>query len=136
MAKEVSIIVPVYNVEKYLRTCLDSILHQTFQDFELILVDDGSTDLSGHICEEYAAKHDCIIVQHKKNAGPNAARIDGIKLAEGKFITFIDSDDWIEPKHIELLVNSLKEKNADIVQCDYFINNDNKQTYIKNREEC
>ena len=132
MAKEVSIIVPVFNVEQYLRTCLDSILHQTFQDFELILVDDGSTDLSGHICDEYAAKHDCIIVQHKKNAGPNAARINGIKLAEGKFITFIDSDDWIESKHIELLVNSLKEKNADIVQCDYFINNDNKQTYIKN----
>ena len=132
MAKEVSIIVPVYNVEKYLRTCLDSILRQTFQDFELILIDDGSTDQSGRICDEYAAQHDCMIVLHKKNAGPNAARIDGIKLAKGTFITFIDSDDWIEPNHIELLVNSLKEKNADIVQCDYFINQDDKQTYVKN----
>jgi len=132
MAKEVSIIVPVYNVEKYLRTCLDSILRQTFQDFELILIDDGSTDQSGLICDEYAAQHDCMIVLHKKNAGPNAARIDGIKLAKGTFITFVDSDDWIEPKHIELLVNSLKEKNADIVQCDYFINQDDKQTYVKN----
>lgn len=132
MAKEVSIIVPVYNVEKYLRTCLDSILRQTFQDFELILIDDGSTDQSGQICDEYAAQHDCMIVLHKKNAGPNAARIDGIKLAKGTFITFIDSDDWIEPNHIELLVNSLKEKNADIVQCDYFINQDDKQTYVKN----
>lgn len=132
MAKEVSIIVPVYNVEQYLRTCLDSILHQTFQDFELILVDDGSTDQSGYICDEYAINHNCIIVRHKKNAGPNAARIDGIKLAEGQFITFIDSDDWIEPQHIEQLVNSLKEKNADIVQCDYYINKDNEQTYVKN----
>lgn len=132
MPKEVSIIVPVYNVEQYLRTCLDSILHQTLQDFELILVDDGSTDLSGHICDEYAAKHNCIIVRHKKNAGPNAARIDGIKLAEGQFITFIDSDDWIEPKHIESLVRSLKESDADIVQCSYFINKDNEQTYVKN----
>ena len=90
-----SIIVPVYNVEKYLARCIDSILAQTFTDFELILVDDGSTDNSGEICDEYAGKDPRIIVIHKENGGVSSARNHGLDIARGEYITFVDSDDQI-----------------------------------------
>ena len=115
MAKEVSIIVPVYNVEKYLRTCLDSILHQTFQDFELILVDDGSTDLSGHICDEYAAKDDRIIVIHKQNEGVARARNSALDVATGDYISFVDSDDWLSEDAYEYYIENIKKYKADCI---------------------
>ena len=92
---EISIIVPVYNVEKYLTRCIDSILTQTFTNFELILVDDGSTDKSGVICDSYEKKDKRVKVIHKKNQGVSEARNTGLNFAKGKKISFVDSDDYI-----------------------------------------
>ncbi|MDE7430170.1 MAG: glycosyltransferase, partial [Lachnospiraceae bacterium] len=92
-----SIIVPVYNVEPYLACCLDSILAQTFTDFEVLLIDDGSTDASGTICDDYAKKDSRIRCFHKENGGHTSARQAGFRQASGKYITFVDSDDWIAP---------------------------------------
>lgn len=92
----ISIIIPVYNVEKYLSECLDSILAQTYTDYEVILVDDGSSDCSGAICDEYAKKEARIQVIHQENAGVSVARNNGIKQARGEWITFVDSDDWLD----------------------------------------
>ena len=97
----ISIIVPVYNSEKYLCRCIDSILNQTFSDFELLLIDDGSTDGSGIICDEYAKKDSRIRVFHKKNGGVSSARNLGIDNAKGEWITFCDSDDWVYPNWLE-----------------------------------
>lgn len=108
----ISIIVPVYNAEKYLRRCIDSILSQSFTDFELILVDDGSTDLSPKICDEYDSHDKRIKLIHKKNAGVSAARNDGLDIVQGEFITFIDSDDWIDEGYLSTL---LQFKQYDIV---------------------
>ncbi|KAF3371822.1 glycosyl transferase family 2, partial [Enterococcus faecium] len=91
---EISIIVPVYKVEKYLRKCVDSILAQTFTDFEVILVDDGSPDNSGKICDEYAEKDNRVRVIHKENGGLSSARNAGIDVARGKYLGFVDSDDY------------------------------------------
>lgn len=96
----ISIIVPVYNVEKYLRKCLDSILSQTYSDFELLLIDDGSKDQSGVICDEYAVKDSRIRVFHKENGGVSSARNLGIEQAKGEWITFIDSDDWVDADYL------------------------------------
>src|SRR5665647_1387418 len=96
MKPVISIIVPVYNVELYIRECLDSILTQTFKDFEVILVNDGSTDQSGDICNEYAKNDKRIKVAHKDNGGVSSARNVGIKLAQGDYIGFVDSDDRID----------------------------------------
>ena len=93
---KVSIIVPVYKVEKYLRKCIDSIINQTLKDIEIILVDDGSPDNCGKICDEYAAKDTRIKVIHKENGGLSSARNAGMEVAEGEYIGFVDSDDWIE----------------------------------------
>lgn len=111
---KVSVIVPVYNTEKYLPRCIDSILAQTFTDFELILINDGSTDNSGAICDEYALKDSRIIVIHNENEGANAARRDGVKIANGEWITFVDSDDTIPYNSIEILINNTSD-NIDIV---------------------
>ena len=91
----ISIIVPVYNVENYLKECIDSILRQEFRDYEIILVDDGSKDDSGKICDEYGKKYSFISVIHKKNGGLSDARNFGLKIAKGEYILFIDSDDYI-----------------------------------------
>lgn len=96
----ISIIIPVYNVEKYLPKCLDSILAQTFTDYEVILIDDGSPDGSGAICDAYAQKDSRLRVIHQKNAGVSTARNNGIEHARGEWITFIDSDDWVEPAYL------------------------------------
>ena len=111
---KVSVIVPVYNTEKYLPRCIDSILTQTFTDFELILVNDGSTDNSGKICDEYAEKDSRIVVAHKENEGANAARKEGVNIASGEWINFVDSDDTITSNSIELLINNTSD-NIDIV---------------------
>jgi glycosyltransferase involved in cell wall biosynthesis len=110
----ISIIVPVYNVEIYLNQCIDSLLHQTHKDFELILVDDGSTDRSGSICDSYKEIDKRIIVIHKKNGGLSSARNAGIEISKGTYIAFVDSDDWIHPDMYYHLLNSLLESKADI----------------------
>lgn len=108
----ISIIVPVYNTEKYLKECIDSVLAQTYTDFELLLVDDGSTDKSGDICDEYAQKDSRIRVFHKKNGGASSARNVGLAKAKGEWICFVDSDDWVELHYLETLAQ-LKDK-ADV----------------------
>lgn len=114
---ELSIIVPVYKVEKYLPRCIDSILAQTFGDFELILIDDGSPDGCGRICDEYAQKDKRIVVIHQKNMGVSAARNAGLDIARGRYIGFVDSDDWIEPQMYEVMVDAIRENGADMAVC-------------------
>ena len=116
---EISIIVPVYQVEKYIRQCIDSILAQTFTDFELILVDDGSKDNSGKICDEYAEKDKRIRVIHKENGGLSDARNKGLDNAAGKYFMFVDGDDYIAPNMAECLHNSILKADADIAACNY-----------------
>lgn len=111
----VSVIVPVYNVEKYLKRCVDSILDQTFTDFELILVDDGSTDKSGLICDEYAECDGRVKVIHKENGGVSTARNTGIDAAQGEFIMFVDSDDRIKEEMLERMLNCTGEETDLIV---------------------
>ena len=113
-APKVSVIVPVYKAEKYLRKCVDSILAQTFKDFEVLLVDDGSPDKSGEICDEYAAKYDCIRVKHISNGGAAVARNRGIDMAKGEFIMFVDSDDTIESDMLAELVSLQNRHKVDI----------------------
>ena len=106
---KISVIVPVYNVEKYLHECVDSVLAQTFSDFELILIDDGSQDNSGAICDEYAIKDKRITVIHQKNQGQAAARNNAIAIARGEWIHFVDSDDLIHPQMLEILYSGVDE---------------------------
>ncbi len=110
----ISVIIPVYNVEEYLNRCVNSILAQTFTDFELILVDDGSADCSLIICEEYAEKDNRIKVLHQENHGASVARNFGVKHASGKYIIFVDSDDWVAPEYLERLYKACIESQADI----------------------
>lgn len=119
MNPEISIIVPVYNVEKYLKRCIDSILNQSFTDFELILVDDGSTDNSGKIIDEYAIKDERIKVIHKENGGQGSARNRGLDIAKGNYIGFIDSDDWIHKDMYKILYENIIKYNMDISQIDH-----------------
>lgn len=116
MAK-IGIIVPVYNVEHYLRKCIESVLGQTFQDFSVTLVDDGSTDHSGSICDEYAYKDTRITVIHKKNEGPSAARNCGLEENKSEYIVFVDADDHIDSRYLEILFRSVEENDADIGIC-------------------
>ena len=111
----ISVIVPVYNVEKYLRKCLDSIVNQTYRDLEIILIDDGSTDNSGAICDEYGQKDSRIKVVHKTNGGLSSARNCGLEIARGDYITFIDSDDYIESDTIETVVKTFLNKQVEVV---------------------
>ena len=110
----ISIVVPVYKVEKFLEKCIDSIINQTYKNLEIILVDDGSPDNCGKICDEYAKKDKRIKVIHQQNGGLSAARNTGITKATGKYISFIDSDDYIEKDYIELLYTTIKQSKADI----------------------
>ncbi|MGN0292893.1 MAG: glycosyltransferase [Lachnospiraceae bacterium] len=120
MSVIVSIIVPVYNSEKFLNRCVDSILHQEFTDFELILVDDGSTDSSGDICDRYAAEDNRVIVIHKENSGVSDSRNAALDRACGKYIQFLDSDDWITPDATKLFVRSAETWNCDLVIADFY----------------
>ena len=122
-----SIIIPIYNVEKYLEETLKTVLAQTFNDFELILVDDGSTDGSGEICDKYAEKDSRIKVIHKENNGVSEARNTGVAAAKGEYIGFVDSDDIIEPCMFELMINAAKEYECEIVKCEH--DRDNKLSY-------
>lgn len=113
----ISIIVPVYNVEKYIERCIDSVINQTYKNLEIILVDDGSNDKSGIICDEYAKKDSRIKVIHKENSGVSNARNKGLDNATGQYIAFIDSDDWIEPDMYEYMMQKMIENNVDMVRC-------------------
>ena len=115
---KLSVIVPVYNTEKYLRECIDSILAQTFTDFELILVDDGSTDGSGIICDEYADKDPRVQVIHQQNGGATVARRSGVRIARGEYVTFVDSDDWIDSDFYAPMIEKIKETGADVLVCN------------------
>lgn len=117
---EISIIVPVYKVEKYLDKCIESILNQTFKDFELILVDDGSPDRCGEMCDEYAKKDSRIVSVHKENGGLSDARNYGIDISNGKYIGFVDSDDYIEADMYETLYNNIIENDADVSVCGMY----------------
>lgn len=119
--EKVSIIVPVYKVEKYLRQCIESILNQTYTNIQLILVDDGSPDCCGTICDEYAAKDSRIFVLHKKNGGVSSARNAGLEYADGKYLTFCDSDDLYLPDWIASLVKAMEENIADLVIGNYMM---------------
>lgn len=129
----ISIIIPVYNVEKYLRQCIDSVLSQTFQDFEIILVDDGSTDSSGEICDEYVTKDDRIRVIHKANEGVSIARNIGIEMTSGELLMFLDSDDFLYPDALKVLYEaSIETPCADIIISGmekYFVSTDTKELF-------
>lgn len=116
---KISIIVPIYNVEKYLEKCLESILGQTFKDFELILVDDGSPDNCGSICDRYLKLDSRVKVIHKENGGLSSARNAGLDIAIGEYVGFVDSDDWIDTNMYEILYSMAKETDADIIQCKF-----------------
>lgn len=113
----ISVIVPVYKCEQYIESCVDSILNQTFTDFEIILVDDGSPDNSGKICDQLAEKHKKIVVLHQENQGQAAARNNGVKIARGEWLHFVDCDDHIHPKMLEALYNTVTENDVKLAMC-------------------
>ena len=113
----ISVIVPVYNVKEYLNTCVESILNQTYENLEVILVDDGSTDGSGEVCDSYAKTDARVQVLHTKNGGQAAARNRGIEVCNGEYLTFADSDDSMEPELIETLYFAQEKSGADLVSC-------------------
>lgn len=115
----ITIVVPVYNVEKYLKKCIDSLLMQTYSNLEIILVDDGSTDHCGEICDNYSKIDKRIVVIHKENGGLSDARNVAIDICKGKYITFIDSDDYVEKDYVEYLYTLLITNNSDISICEY-----------------
>jgi glycosyltransferase involved in cell wall biosynthesis len=130
---KISVIVPVYNVEPYIRKCLDSIINQTYKNLEVICIDDGSTDNSGKICDEYA-KHDSRLkVIHKSNDGNSSAINIGLDTFTGSYVGFIDSDDWIEPNYYESLYITIKENKVDIVCGGYYKDTLEKCTIVKNK---
>ncbi|MCQ2455384.1 MAG: glycosyltransferase [Clostridia bacterium] len=119
---KISFVVPLYNIEAYAEECIISILNQTEKDIEIILVDDGSTDKTAEICDGFAKKDDRITVIHKINGGPSEARLSGFKKANGKYLLFIDGDDYIEPEMAESLYDSAEKNDADVVMCGYYTN--------------
>lgn len=125
----ISIVVPVYNVEKYLNKCVDSLINQTYPNIEIILIDDGSEDTSGKKCDEFADSDSRIKVIHKKNGGLSDARNAGIEIASGKYIMFVDSDDYVMPEMVELLYRSLRNKN-ELVICNFEYVNENGEVIV------
>lgn len=138
MEKKVSIIIPIYNVERYLRQCLDSITKQSYKNLEIILINDGSTDLSGEICEEYAQKDKRIHIIHQKNAGAANAKNAGLDYATGEYIAFVDSDDFVDLDWINEMIYTMEQENVDIVECDFdkvYINRNEKGNDISYKPE-
>lgn len=127
----ISCVVPVYNVEKYLERCINSILNQTYTNYEIVIVNDGSTDRCEEILKKYSTLQN-IIVFSQTNQGLSAARNQGIGLANGKYITFIDSDDWIDERFLEIMVSKIEKYNPDIISVDYLVCNGNQFTTHKN----
>ena len=116
MAK-IDVIIPIYNVERYLEKCIDSIINQTYKDFKLLLVDDGSTDKSGEICDKYAERYEFIRVIHKENGGASDARNRGLEESDSEYIAFLDSDDYIDMHYLEILYEILSKNHADLAVC-------------------
>lgn len=114
----ISIIIPIYNVEPYLDRCINSILAQTYTNIEIILIDDGSSDNSPQICEDFARKDERVVVIHKKNGGQAEARNQGIDICKGDYISFVDSDDWVEPTYVDRLLKIAQNADADIAICE------------------
>ena len=128
---EISVIIPVYKAEATLRRCVNSLLAQTYHNFEIILVDDGSPDKSGDICNQYACIDNRVRVIHKDNGGVSSARQIGINVAKGKYIIHADSDDWVDPNMLEELYIRMQLTQADLVICDYILELPGKSKYIK-----
>ena len=122
----ISVIIPVYNVEKYLEKCISSVVGQTYKNIEIILVDDGSTDKSGTMCDLLAEKDSRIVVIHKANGGLSSARNAGLDIAKGDYIGFVDSDDWIEPDMYESLLRNMLKESADISACGVYYHRNSK----------
>ena len=129
--KLLTIVVPSYNVEKYLNRCVDSVLKQTYKNLEIILVDDGSTDCSGKICDSIKEKDCRVNVIHKQNGGLSSARNAGLDVATGDFIGFIDSDDWVTEDMYEYLLGLFNKYEVEIVSCSYILASDKKQKINK-----
>lgn len=119
MSAKISILIPVYNVEAYLSKCLDSIKTQTFTDFEVLLIDDGSTDSSGTICDSYSQKDSRFKVHHRTNHGISATREYALQQSSGDYIQFIDSDDWVEPEMLKTMYETAESDQADVVSCNF-----------------
>ena len=133
--KKISVIIPVCNVEKYLKRCIESIIKQTYSNLEIILVDDGSPDGCAKICDEYKNKDERIVVIHKKNGGLSDARNAGLKVATGEIISYIDSDDYVDLDMYEKMTKAMEEKNADIVVCGTNIDYEDGHTKVKCEKE-
>lgn len=134
----ISCIVPVYNVESYITRCIDSVLLQTFSDFELILVDDGSPDNCGRICDNYAKKDNRIVVIHKKNEGVSSARNAGLDISRGKWICFLDSDDWLDINYFSIIDKYIKQSESDLLIFGLKVENENhffSDTFLLNSNE-
>ena len=129
MTEKITVIVPVYNVENYLEKCLDSLINQTYKNLEIIVINDGSTDNSGEICQEYAQKDNRIIYIEKENGGLSEARNVGLDKMTGSYVTFIDSDDWVELDYVEILYKKIIEYQADISVGNYYSYNEDEKTY-------
>ena len=129
MTEKITVIVPVYNVEHYLEKCLDSLIDQTYKNLEIIVVNDGSTDNSGTICQEYAQKDDRIVYIEKENGGLSDARNVGLDKMTGSYVTFVDSDDWVESDYVEVLYNKLIESQADVSVGNYYSYNEDERMY-------
>ena len=143
MEKILTFSIAAYNVEKYLNKCIESIVNQTYENIEIILIDDGSNDNSGIICDEYAKKDNRIIVVHKENGGVSSARNKGLKIAKGEWISFVDADDWIEQTFCQTLLNKVTQEQADIALCGYNritdnriekINANNQEVFLNSNE--
>jgi len=119
----ITVIIPVYNVAEYLSDCIDSILSSTYKDIEVILIDDGSTDISGEICNSYEKKDHRIRVFHKKNEGVSSARNIGLEYASGKYVNFVDADDFVHPQMLEILLDIIQKSQCDVAICDYSCTN-------------
>lgn len=132
--KKVSIIIPVYNTKKYLKRCLDSVKNQTYKNLEIICVDDGSTDSSEIIVDDYAKLDDRFIVIHKENGGESSARNTGLQVSSGDYIGFMDCDDWIELDMYEVLVNSIEKYNVDMAAASWFKSYDDKEISMVNNK--
>jgi glycosyltransferase involved in cell wall biosynthesis len=125
----ISVIIPIYNMERLMRKCIDSILRQTFKDIEILLIDDGSTDNSPTICDEYKKVDERIRVFHKSNGGLSETRNFGLDHSQGKYIIFADPDDWVDCDWLEAMYATAKETNADVVMSDIYFNDKFRQTY-------
>lgn len=132
---KISIIIPCFNVEKYIDRCMESVLNQTYRNLEIILVDDGSTDSTGTLLESYMEKDNRVFALKRENKGAGAARNAGLDIATGKYIGFVDSDDWIEPDTYEYLMRIIEKEKADIAACDFFTVNEKHNRKEREKKE-